>query len=525
LYRILSQRQGERKRQVCFPLLLFLILCRKSKKSGPRLVQGDITKYKPGSVECEGIQWGYRQILDIFLPLCEVADDADVYPESLNLSETAPDSLAKWFKADIAAVKKETQAQQSGQSGDSWFSRLATVCDTTLIQLIYIHFEFLDLSGKKPFKKASLVADLVRRVPTPPMASGQFDHFPMNSATLQQWVRYFESDSHSEVTDLKPTALLDIESLERDEFADINPDVLADDLRSAHNVDHVIGQSVIDAFADNGFDLDNYTESDFFNVLSYPPAPVLPFQPSPFAKAMDSCNIYGQAAIMFRRFDQERTRMLLLTASCNKQIGLLNKIGMDLQKKVDEYEEGRQILMSRGSEFKVTDKNVKDLQKSVGHYEQHSALKEYYDRNEGMRRELDRNQKRNSAGPEDRRRFSPFQASPLAAPAVRHPSAPVASSTTSFHRPLSAYFGESAITLFGTDPPADVLGLSQDPIADPITPGQPTSTVNGIIPAAGPAKGVSSRTEGMDEFAEEVSIMKEMGLDGIPNIPDTTLQK
>jgi hypothetical protein len=29
----------------------------------------------------------------------------------------------------------------------------------------------------------------------------------------------------------------------------------------------------------------------------------------------------------------------------------------------------------------------------------------------------------------------------------------------------------------------------------------------------------------MDEFAEEVSIMKEMGLDGIPNIPDTTLQK
>ena len=154
------------------------------------------------------------------------------------------DPLRKWFETDLATVKTENQTQQFG---DSWFSRLSAACSSTMIQLIYIHLVF----GRKPFSKLSTVADLLKRLPTPPTTSNHFDHFPINTATLNEWVRHFESDAQSEA--VKPTV----------------PESIGSD--------------------------------DFAAILSYPAVPVLPHQPSAFAVALDSCNIYGQAAMMLRR--------------------------------------------------------------------------------------------------------------------------------------------------------------------------------------------------------------------------------
>src|SRR5271170_8228518 len=83
--------------------------------------------------------------------------------------------------------------------------------------ILYILFEFNDVFGRKPFSKLSTVADLLKRIPTPPTTSNHFDHFPINTATLNEWVRHFESDAQSEA-DLKPTVP---ESIGSDDFAAI----------------------------------------------------------------------------------------------------------------------------------------------------------------------------------------------------------------------------------------------------------------------------------------------------------------
>jgi hypothetical protein len=124
--------------------------------------------------------------------------------------------------------------------------------------------------------------------------------------------------------------------------------------------------------------LESFVSDDFSAILSYPAAPVLPHQPSAFAVALDSTNIYGQAAMMLRRIQEETNRRILLQSSCDKGIQIRNRQKEELRKKIAVYEEAMDLLKSKKSVRKTADGESKDREAKVAGYELFPFLKKYY---------------------------------------------------------------------------------------------------------------------------------------------------
>jgi len=345
------------------------------------------TKIEPAIAT--GIEWSHRQIYDIFDFLDEITETqpikcvdkgSEVFFETTD-SDVLP--LDHWFKDDLPTIRKEVEC---GPIGVSWYSRLSAVASAVLLQLLHIHYEFADSRGKKQFMNQQTVRNLLMRLPTDPASDGSMPSFPVSTGTLKAWVEYFESSSDYDTS--SPEEIHDFEdeqcAIETDIFAKVNSEEISKAVQRGELVNAQAKEDIVSSFVQQGGSTACYTERDFLNILSIPPAQGYPQQLSEFERQFVNSSIYGQASLMFNRFDQEILRIQLLKRQCAVQEEFLKGKRDELCVKVKQYREVRDSMNISVSSWKSSRKEIEELEAERIEFEKNPVIKSYGDRMDRM---------------------------------------------------------------------------------------------------------------------------------------------
>ncbi|TMC16422.1 MAG: hypothetical protein E6J34_20090 [Chloroflexi bacterium] len=392
-------------------LRFFLMRTRNSKTKMPTLDHRNIMslEYRPARPKTEkqssakiepaiaaGIEWSHRQIYDIFEfldeitethPIKRVGKGSEVFFETTDLDDPTDIygvlPLDRWFKDDLPAVRKEAEC---GAIGESWYSRLSAVASAVLLQLLHIHYEFADSRGKKQFMNQQTVRNLLMRLPTDPASDGNMPSFPVSTGTLKAWVEYFESSSDYNMSPPEETHDFKDEqrSIEADIFAKVNSEEISKAVQRGELVNVQAQEEVLSGFVRQGGNTTFYTERDFLNILSFPPAQGHPQQLSEFERQFANSSIYGQASLMFSRFDQEILRISLLRRQCAAQEEFLKGKRDELRVKVKQYRDVRDSMNISVSSWKSSSKEIEELEGERIEFEKNPVVKSYEDRMDRM---------------------------------------------------------------------------------------------------------------------------------------------
>jgi hypothetical protein len=353
------------------------------------LVQFD--RQKNPSEHNSGIEWGHRQVYSLFSFLAELTDVeyAVIVAPDGKLDFRDPDSLSndadseradKWFVEDLAALRQESHG---GPSGTSWYTRLASVAQTVLLNLIHVHFEFADVHGKKTIMFSEQTCrNIMIRVPTPPLPSGEYQPFFVASATIAEWVSHFE--------DVDPTEPLhpfikEQRAINADRFSNMDSDSIQAASSTGEYASKQVQDALVSDFVAAGGDLSSFTADDFPNILSLRATAMLPQKLDEFAAAFANTNLYGQTSLVFARLDQEILRNQLLRKQCEKNESFLVGKRAELRQKVVAYKEARQLMNDTVASWNVVRAEVHGLEEKVNAFERNSVLKGYMDRDEAAR--------------------------------------------------------------------------------------------------------------------------------------------
>lgn len=137
-------------------------------------------------------------------------------------------------------------------------------------------------------------------------------------------------------------------------------------------------------FVQQGASITCYIERDFLNILSFPPAQGHPQQLSEFERQFANSSIYGQASLMFNRFDQEILRISLLRKQCVVQEEFLKGKRDELRVKVKQYRDARDSMNISVSSWKSSRKEIKELEAERIEFEKNPVIKSYGDRMDRM---------------------------------------------------------------------------------------------------------------------------------------------
>src|SRR5437762_7131582 len=131
--------------------------------------------------------------------------------------------------------------------------------------------------------------------------------FPVSTGTLKDWVEYFKSSSDYNMSPPEETHDFEDEqhSIEADIFTKVSSEEISKAVQRGELVNAQAQEDVVSSFVRHGGSTACYTEQDFSNILSFPPAQGHPQQLSEFERQFANSSIYGQVSLMFSHFDQE----------------------------------------------------------------------------------------------------------------------------------------------------------------------------------------------------------------------------
>ena len=344
-----------------------------------------------------GIDWCYRQIYDIFeflSELTEVEEVRSIANDPNGLFEIVPSTpdpdeiygtseLDCWFASDMPAVKSEAE---HGTTLKSWYSRLSSVASAVLLQLLHIHYEFADSHGKKQYMSQQTIRNILMRIPTP-TNDENFQPFPVSPGPLREWVEHFQKMEDCRRTP-EPAHPFDEEKreIDKDKFAPMNESMMSTAIRRSEAVNSQVQDDVISEFVQMGGNIEGYTERDFSNILCIPFASEYPQRLSDFERQFANSSVYGQAALMFARFDNEILRMSLLRKQCLAQEESLKARREELIAKVRQYREARESMNVSVTLWNNTRGEIGDLEAEKSEFEKNPVFKSYGDRIDATKR-------------------------------------------------------------------------------------------------------------------------------------------
>ena len=262
---------------------------------------------KPELIRTEGITFGIKEVFDIFDIFSDIStvvpcpeNDSEMEKTSDKNSDTGseggsdedPDIL-HWFEHDIPTLKSNGHK--------SWLKRLMGVATTILVQLLHIHYEYADNHGRKQTMSKQNTRNLLLRLPTPGLESDDgimgYPPFPMETATLDEWVHHFEGvvPSSSFTTQLKsikndvPMELLLVDAIHASEQGN----------KVAQHQQQKLATELVDSGCTlQTTSLQDSTTSikDFTNIISFPPE-LISMNPRPltqFERFFLTSNIWGR---------------------------------------------------------------------------------------------------------------------------------------------------------------------------------------------------------------------------------------
>ena len=143
-------------------------------------------------------------------------------------------------------------------------------------------------------------------------------------------------------------------------------------------------EDLVSDFVRQGGNITCYTDRDFSNILSFPLTQGHPQQLSEFERQFANSSIYGQASLMFNRFEQEILRMSLLRRQCAAQEEFLKGKRDELRVKVKQYREVRDSMNTSISSWKSSRKEIEELEAERIEFEKNPVIKSYGDRMDRM---------------------------------------------------------------------------------------------------------------------------------------------
>lgn len=235
----------------------------------------------------------------------------------------------------------------SSNSPDSttWFSALSAVASRVVISLIHIKLEYMDEKGKKTSLSKQSCKDIMMRIPTSWAVSEQpIVHLPIGSSPLHEWVSFFENEDLDLPNRLSDPITHEFKEIKSEKFVDIPQQAIDLELKNASAFNDELNNNFINACTDGGIDLDVFSNTDFLSATAYPPAREYGPALSRFDTAFLHSNILGQATLMYKRLDEERLRMELLTQNCITRHGVLDACIEQLRTKWEALIKAQQRL-------------------------------------------------------------------------------------------------------------------------------------------------------------------------------------
>ena len=228
----------------------------------------------------------------------------------------------------------------------TWFSALSAVASRVVISLIHVKLEYMDEKGKKTSLSKQSCKDIMMRVPTSWTVSEQpIAHLPIGSSPLHEWVSFFEGEQDLDQPIRLPDSIThEFKEIKSEKFVEIPQQVIDLELKNASTFNDELNRSFVSACTDSGIDINTFSSTDFLSAAAYPPAREYGPTLSRFDTAFLNSNIFGQAALMYKRLDEERLRMELLAQNCIARHGVLDACIEQLRTKWDALTKAQQRL-------------------------------------------------------------------------------------------------------------------------------------------------------------------------------------
>jgi len=283
--------------------------------------------------------------------------------------ETYGPQKFKWFSFDSSVMQAE--AKQDKSIGQSWYSRLKAVCDTTMVLILNLHYLYVDADGKRQTEwTPEFVTKNIQRVITPPVIvrnKPEFKQFAVDKgASLADWHDAFEDNdllTHSAPGKV-PAAM---ESIRRGEPAHIPRTALSAAVEHGDAiVEHTLAEMEARYSKYTGNSIpEGISPGHFASVLQYPNCPVTPLQPDEFTQAFMGANVLGQARLMYERLKMEYVRLSIVKTHAEKALKVLDDECRSLTDQVAAWENQQREFetMSKSFDAKMAQKNA--LQRRV----------------------------------------------------------------------------------------------------------------------------------------------------------------
>jgi hypothetical protein len=232
-----------------------------------------------------GIEWGGRQIFDIFDFLTEIAET-----EVQDVGDGSGDIT--WFDPD---------------PGNKWYNRFSHIATTVLLQLLHIEHGFADVKGKKPMKSKQVTRNVLMRLPT---VWTEEERFPISGGSLHEWTVCFQNNAIIE----EPEPSLhgtDHRKIINDEPADVGTLALQEHQSQGEGITQQLFDQVSEVSQNAALveSIDSFPIHDLTNILAFHP-PKLHL--TEYERAFVNSNVYGQALLVIERLDAELSRLDLL---------------------------------------------------------------------------------------------------------------------------------------------------------------------------------------------------------------------
>jgi hypothetical protein len=352
----------------------------------PRITETDIAElyYKENEEErmIKGIEWTHRQVYDVFQFLSAVSEVIEIKPDdvqfdSIGTGDEANESLDQWFQADADAIKAV-----SGKKGeDSWYNRMASVCNSVVLNLLHLHYRFNDEKGRRTYLSKQAFRNVLMYIPTQPLKSGKRDPFPISSGTLAEWIAHFEDiDLIRELSPPPHPYIKELNEIESDVFAPMPEGSIAAAVEDGEDHNREVVKNLMSEFVQKGGDLMWYSDQDFTNILSFPPAPMHSKHLSEWTAAMENSNAIGAFRLCVSRFDNELLRVCLLQEQLTRETNFLRKCRDETLDMAKKYMEAREIIKERAGSWMSLREETSKLDEMIVEFERNPVLKSYMER-------------------------------------------------------------------------------------------------------------------------------------------------
>lgn len=221
---------------------------------------------------------------------------------------------------------------------------------------------------------------LLASFPVIPLRIGHAVFLPIGSSPLHEWVSFFENEGLDQPNRLSDPITHEFKEIKSEKFVEIPQQAIDLELKNASAFNDELNNNFIKACTDGDIDLDVFSNTDFLSATAYPPAREYGPTLSHFDTAFLHSNIFGQAALMFKRLDEERLRMELLAQNCITRHGVLDACIEQLRTKWDALIKAQQRLDEEYKGLNVKEEEQSRIQDQLATAEQNPIWAAFFRR-------------------------------------------------------------------------------------------------------------------------------------------------